>query len=241
MSIVAWAYVGWCYCRYVFGVLRGMVYSRLGRYERALSVYRDLERLAPGEPVPKAGVAWMLVELGRRDEAMEVLKESVGVSAFTAASGLGEKLVELGRGEEALPYLRQAAALEPGEAEVWHRLGRQLVICAVGAQIRGLRRLRWRPWEAAALEGRRAEWRARWEEAARVWQRVGELHADDPDHRVSLAMCLQKLGRREEAAALYREALRCDPQDKLARIGLDGLSPQEAAAAVGVCGDDVAR
>ena len=52
-----------------------------------------------------------------------------------------------------------------------------------------------------------------WERVHELAQRVVRMNPGRTDNHVSLGMCLERLGRRDEAAAAYREAIPLEPEE----------------------------
>ena len=163
-----------------------------GRLEAAVDAYRAIL-----ERHPEAGACWSnlgvaLRKLGRRDEALAVLREGVRVcpELVDLNYNLGNALSDAGDAEGALERYRAAFAREPGHLPA---------AIACGAALLGL---------------------ARCEEAIDHYRAALDRHPDNPRLYHALGRALWKLRQARAAAAAYRRAVALGPAPAVYRIDL---------------------
>ena len=161
---------------------RGVIFERWSRFERALAAFEAAAAKDPSDPQHVVASAEMLMQLGRLDEAGEVLARAGG--RFEHNAGVRQTLGHLAmmRGEisAAVEAFEAACLLAPGEAGLLEDLAR-----------------------AQAAAGRFSEAEGSLE---RVLRRSGEGGGDRRDLMHLRARCLMELDRPVEAMRLY-EAL----------------------------------
>jgi TolB-like protein/Flp pilus assembly protein TadD len=86
--------------------------------------YRRAVEFAPASAEPKIGLASVLADFGRIEEAVELLQETVRLEPLTvnAHFDLARLLTSLGRYDEAAQSARKAIELQPGGAGTWEML-----------------------------------------------------------------------------------------------------------------------
>ncbi len=177
----------------------GVLLTRLGRLEEALSSFLDALEIAPREPYATAGATWTLESLGRLDEAEERIRE-----AWKAQPGHPVLAVEV---------KRLVAALVGG-----HHHDRALA----------LHTLIWKaePDDVATMRNQAILLKDAGlrEEALDMLRRLlkeKDLTAEERGRHLNDLALLQKgLGRAQEAEATLREALAADPKNFDARENL---------------------
>ncbi len=165
-----------------------------GRKAEALAEY---QRLLPDlEDKTQAADAAEIIgllqrEFGNNPAAREAFLQTLQYdpTRSVALHGLGNIAFEAGETQEAIRYLEQAIGLQPGNSNTWFLLG--MARAAAGDAARA---------EDAYREGMRVD-------PEDVWPVIG------------LANLLAGTGRKEEACALYEQALTLDPQNAQARQG----------------------
>jgi tetratricopeptide (TPR) repeat protein len=104
--------------------------AQTGQYDEAIRHYREAIRLNPrgAKGADQLNLGLVLQALGRNEEAVEVLRQSIEINPeFPIAHlALGRSLLALGRTAEAIPPLRQATAASPRDPQAWFELGRAL-------------------------------------------------------------------------------------------------------------------
>lgn len=100
----------------------GRLAFRMNMPELAVKFFAHF-RLTRREDVEASNnLACALRELNREDEAIEVLKEAIGISPEAPAlwNTLGTVLCNLGKAEDSLVFFEEALRLEPNYAKAWH-------------------------------------------------------------------------------------------------------------------------
>ncbi|HMP41220.1 MAG TPA: tetratricopeptide repeat protein, partial [Roseiflexaceae bacterium] len=185
----------------------GHVYTRQGQIERALAAYQQAMQSRPAEALYRRSTAVALRSLGRMADAEGILRTLLREQGDDPATlvALGQTCLDAGRHREALDCYTRAVALQPGEADLYERIGT-------------LRRT------LGDLPGARA-----------ALQRAIELEPDRADLFVALGQAAEACREDEAALAAYRHAARIDPHDDrvLRRLGalLRQRGEDEAAAA----------
>jgi len=100
---------------------RAMRDAREGRLDAALAAVRLKCRLQPKDVDALQVLALLLVQSGRRDEALHHLGRAVAVAPRVAAyrNNLGTALLEAGKVREAAAAFRSAVELDPGHRLAW--------------------------------------------------------------------------------------------------------------------------
>ncbi len=131
----------------VLHIQRGHLRLSQGRYGEAASDYRKAMQLQPDSETPRLGLAFVLVEDQRHEEAIDLLKETIRRNPSSAYAHylLGE--IAMARGvhpdtpeeAESLRYLQRAIALQPDLVPAHTALGKlYLKRNDVGAAVREL-------------------------------------------------------------------------------------------------------
>lgn len=185
------------------------------QYEQAAAEWRKAIELSPAEALPHNNLGYCLSELGRVEEAAVEYEKAVRLSPdyLEALNNLGEALTKLGRREEAMDVLEKALRLNPKYASAHSNLG---ALLAQGGRLDpaiehfeaalavnpALADVRNNLAVALAMSGRLAEAIRHQEEAVRLTKRRDAAMLD------LLAKLYASAGRKEEAAAVAREAAR---------------------------------
>jgi Tfp pilus assembly protein PilF len=189
----------------------GNLYSNQGRSAEAEAQYRRALAIDERFFLAKVNLAMLLAQQRRGDEAERLLREAhlAQPRAAAVAFNLGLLLAERGKPEEAEQALRAALSVDPRHAAAAYDLA-----VLVGAK---------RPAEAAALSRRAAELRpdepnyawslsfyqAQASDLAGAAATLEALLRRHPNHADSwrlLGELYERLGRRADAVALYRQA-----------------------------------
>ena len=205
----------------------GVAQMRLGRHAEAEQSQRDALRINPRSAPAHANLAMALAAQAKPDEAIAAYEESLKVSPRQPAvlHLLGALLASRGRAPEAIVRLREAVALGGPTAEMHMDLGNLLALTGKVAEATAEydAAVRARPaWGEArsnlAFGLRRL---GRLEEAAAMFAAAAEvLPARRAELLTQLGMVLVDLGRRDEAARQFEEALRLQPDFAPARESL---------------------
>src|SRR6185436_19339684 len=200
-------------------------YSR-GQVEEAVRLAREAVRERPSMPLGHSLLAQGLLEAGRTDEALEVMRRAraQGVASDVLLRQLGLTLAEEGKTAEAIEVLRPPAGTEDTDSmnalalafseagrqrEAWELLQKVLKLDpdnAGACEELGLVELRLSHWPQARDWSRRAVERQR--HRPRAWNNLG--------------VALWQLGDKETALAAWQQAVDLDPRlwDALWNLGL---------------------
>lgn len=180
---VVWS-SGLCFALAATGAV--WTYERNRDWGDDVRLYRDNLRKAPGFERIRRGLAWSLVErgrvltaLGRPEEALPYLEEALEVADeyYQAHHHMGWTQAALGNDERAIAEYRIALAKAPDDPMVHFRLGQSL------------------------------ERRGKLLAAFESYSRAGRLQPRWVDPLLATGSVLRKLGRREDAIALYRKGI----------------------------------
>ena len=168
---------------------------RQKRYDKAVKVFRAVLRTEPDSELAYGGMAMALFELKRYGEAIAAMEKALALKPDGHKAGslhlyLGRAFQAQGRLDEADRHFRRAAAKDPDKP----------------APLMELANL------AAARE--------RPEEALRLLRRARELASHDLASLHRIAEALRTGGHLQEAAGVYRQALRLVPDFAPAHAGL---------------------
>lgn len=108
---------------------RGIIFSRMGRTEEALSLYEAAQKLDPDDLLTKADIAEAYVELGRLKEARAVLDEVFAVYEYHGCAWYASGLLEtaLGNYDVALTSFDRSIELKPTHAPHYVGLAKLLL------------------------------------------------------------------------------------------------------------------
>ncbi len=198
-----------------------------------IEALQRLQRARPADGSVLTGLANALARVGRIDEAVAAVSESLRLEPRdpVTRAAYGALLMQLARPEEAVPQLEMAEALIEGRTGWTDRDTMRIVqgnlgwaYAAVGRTKEALHVLR----QAAADDdvsalnnlgsvlGRVGEW----EEAERVLARARERDPNDPNVESNLGWVYANLGRLEEADALLEKAILQQPGEPSAHGNL---------------------
>ena len=184
------------------------------QWHEAEQVYTAALRRTPDAIKIHANLGSVLMQLGRVEEAVQLLRQGVALEAAqlrdrrdhgearheTAAVrvNLGLALMKLHRLAEAEHALRRALELAPAGAEARHNLAVVL--------------------QRQAVESFHADHLA---DALRLFRESIALNPADAQSHANMGAALGRLGRYREAAQSFQRALRLDPDNQSARAGLE--------------------
>lgn len=154
-------------------------YARMGKPELAIQVCRELRGLVPNDPTSYLLEANTLDTSGRSEQAIELYEQAIELQPnnFAMHDRLVRLLNRLRRPQEALEAVRRPQKL--GRAGRLHGLLREGLLLT--------------NWGLAA-------------QAVDRFEKLAELQEElRPDHQITMASCLRRLGRNEEAAATLKK------------------------------------
>lgn len=161
----------------------GTILFKIGRYEAALPVLLEANRLAPKDHECLNSLGLVLQHLGRLNEALSCFQRSIEINPNYALShnNMGAALSHLGRFKEALNFYQQALKITPDSIEV--HSNRALTLHLMGHL----------------------------DESLRAFDRILDLKPDVPDILNKRGILLQNLGRLEKALESFDKALEICP------------------------------
>ena len=179
---------------------------RQQRYAEALATYREVLEIDPEHIRAKAAVGQTLFALERYEEALEALRAAAALPPDPSLAGrlqglMGRAALELGRAAAAAHHFERALQLDPRNAEVLDYL---------------------------ALVRFRQE---RYETALDLYRRLVEVSPDNAQAHANMGAALYYLGRLDEAARSFEQALALAPGLATARSGLEGIQKSLAREA----------
>lgn len=192
-------------------------HHRAGRLEAAEGLYRQV---GPAESryadaLHLRGVA--VLELGRPDEALDLITAAIGVKPAEAAYrlSLGQVHAAASRSEERIAAYRLATTLDPELADAWFGLGAALHAANRHPEaIDAYRQALFVQADHVAACHNLAcslEMMGQLEEAIALYRRVLELEPTRASTHNNLSSALFRMGRWDESIASAREALACEP------------------------------
>lgn len=179
---------------------------------QAEATFRELAKVASGDPLPYADLAVSLLRQQKYDAAMESLDQALAKAPGRAdlLALRGDVLQWSGKGEEALAAYRQATAADPNRVEVWFSLFQQAAAvgeteaaqAASNEALAALARLRPENLVVLLKEGQRAIRAADRAAATKAFLRVKEILWQAPPPAVmSLDQLLKALEENNLEAA----------------------------------------
>ena len=218
--------------------LLGYVYQQTGRFDDALERYGAARRAQPNNPVVRARLAAVYLEVNRLSDARVLFQDLVDVFPAVAQSGLGEIALREGRFSEAVQRLEAALQRAPyatslhySLAMAYRGLGRleqarahlarrgngavrpgDPVVDSLTMLLRGER--------AHIILGRRDYEAGKFEEARAAFRKAVDAAPASAEARVGLGMALAQLGNAAGASEQLEAALRLDPDNTTAHTTL---------------------
>ena len=168
---------------------------------------------------------------GQWQTTLELLSQAAALEPQHAGmvTGQGTCLIKLGRPTEALDYFRRVTALAPASAEAHNNLGvnyavLQDVPAAEGAYKKALEcapdhEPAWKNLAQLYVEA------GRFDEGVPLLSRYIRAHREDAEALTLMATCYEEGEDNESALLMYKEALKYQPDNVLAKAGLARLAP----------------
>jgi tetratricopeptide (TPR) repeat protein len=222
---------------------KGNVLLAEGKLREAMACYEEAVALEPDDAPGRVNLGYTLVESGEPARAVQVLEPATerDPGLLDAWFLLGQALKGCGRLGEAEAALRRALALQPGFPFALRELAAVLAETGRGSQaLEALDPV----MEAFAqdpaiwyLRGNLEFGAGSFAQAAESYAHAAQLHPGFVEAMSNRAVCLQKLGRREEAIGLFEQALRLQPDYRgaLYNLGVTLLDLGRCAQALQVC------
>jgi len=211
----------------------GLVLDHWDRLREAAAALKEAIRLRPNDEVAHARLGVVFEKMGRHSEAVRSFRKAIDLNPKDGEShaNLGVSLFRLGHYEESLAACSEAVRLRPDLAEAYRNLGSVLEKLGRSEEATLAYRegLRLRPDlempAPAPFFGLILENLGGYDDALAEHYQMIRLKPGYPVAHFNLGTTLRKLGRLEEAAEEFREALRVGrPEwayETLARQALD--------------------
>lgn len=191
------------------------------------SLRAALERFL-SEPTAEAAndLGTALIRLGEHEAAERAYEKALELRPdfYKPLNNLGNLLLERGEAAAAVDRLRRATALAPDQPRVWMNLGNALVTAgldpheAVSAYERSVELAP--TWKALHNLGAVLARLGRADEAVKAFEKATALDPSALGTSISLAETLTACGRREEAAAVFRDVARRIPENPVVMANL---------------------
>lgn len=221
-----------------------------GQYEKAVELWRKALTLNPRLPDANGSMARALMGLGRTDEAIEALKRDIVVTPSAGLSHflLGQEYLQLKRYEEAQECYERALSVQPkltnaywGLMQVMTRLGDREKAKRYLARFKKLKAeeqqvlkdqtstfedvvvVRAAAAQTYAVAGRCYVEGGDVGKAELLLKRGAALDPKNTPCRMELAALYDRLGKSDEAIALYEETRRIEPGNAGACLALGSL------------------
>lgn len=193
---------------------------------RAISLYEDALRFAPGDEAVISNLARILLRTEQFDRAITVLQDGLRKRPDSSIlwTNLASAYMLGGNFEHAAPAARRAFELDPRNGAAALALGRAMLTLgdapAATAALSNAVRLEPDDADARLLLGSSLNRLNRPDLAQEHLLRAAALKPDDPQIRNSLGACYARLGRMQEAIEQFEMAVKLDPGYELARNNL---------------------
>lgn len=199
-----------------------------GRHTEALAFLHQAEAVAPGDHHTLVEQGKSLSELGRLDEAEQVLRRAVRVRDAAAEYNLGIVLDRKERWDEARSHYERALSIDPFHTRALNNLAigldrRSQTRAALALYARALDIAPADP-EVLSNLGNALVNQRRYVEAIEVLETAITIDPTAPDAHNNLGIALAQSGQFDKARAQFQEALRLNPHHANARKNLEAIS-----------------
>jgi tetratricopeptide (TPR) repeat protein len=205
----------------------GIVLEGEGRFDEAITAYREAVRLFPGHARAHGCLGGVYLKQGRLDEAVRELTGAIRLDPKTSEDriSLGIALNRLGKEKDAVDQMLEAIRLEPDSAKAHYNLGRLYATTGQidDAMVQFAIAVRLEPESAEnhynlgtvlATQGKMNEAVAEFAAAIQLRPGYGSAHNN-------LGSALANLGRIDEAIEEFKKALRLMPNSEEAQRNLE--------------------
>ena len=215
-------------------VNEGALYEKAGRYDEAIEAYGEASALDPGDARPYYHLGRASAGLGNMAEAGEYMAKAVTLNPNYrpfAHMALGTALAKGGNYAEAAVHFSKALDADPGICLAAYNLG----LCqynlgqldeAAGTLVRASEICR-DDASVAVPVARLLIDLGETERGIALGRAVLESDPRNPEAMYAVGMGLEDLGRYDEAAALYKRALRYLPSSKELRERIERIEQSE--------------
>lgn len=198
------------------------------RYNEAADLFRQAAILAPTEGIYREREALAVLQAGRAVRATQLLErlleEPANADRISLHLALGEAQLQAGNPSAARATFQKATRLDDDNLPAWMGVAKATVETGEAARaelamsrVAGLHPTPRQAADVALLRGYLRLQQNKVTDAARSFAEAGRLDPADPLALVMYGLCLDRLGRAQEAAEYWARALELDPNDGLAR------------------------
>ncbi len=206
------------------------LYQKRGRNDRALQLYLDVLQRNPAHQKAREEGAWLEVQRGNLDQAIDLLRGTAKTSPNLAYFE-GYRLLLAEDWEGALEQLKRVEKDNPLNPDLLQLISYALsssgkrkeairYLDKAGRFSRDGNSIRVQIRDIRFEEAREAMNAGRWEDALKLFQPLLEESGSSADIFFNAAYCNQRLGRIDPAVELYRTGLRMAPDTEWARFNL---------------------
>jgi len=211
----------------------GSALQAQGKLEDAAAAYREAVALRPNAALGHFNLGSALHAMGRVNEAIACYERALALDPAmpSAHTNLGFALFDRGQLDAAIAHYRQALEVEPSSPVARTNLG--MALSSQGQHDAALREyeavLRTNPGYIQARFNMAVDLQklGRHEQALRELQVVITQRPDIARAYRVAAESFAALGQHKDAKPLFEEALRRDPNDQVARAGLERLKTEK--------------
>lgn len=183
---------------------RGWEFYKAGKFEEALTEWREASKLDPNDALTRRNIGTMLSQLGQKEAAIMKFREAVRLQPDyeDAHQSLVHGLMKTDRSAEALAAVHEALVACPDSSTLYSYLGSIL-----------------------RVEANKTKDNLGWEAAAAAFQQATNLDPTSSNALHSLGVLNWKLGKKREAVTASKAAVALDPNNLKA---LDQLGRYQA-------------
>jgi tetratricopeptide (TPR) repeat protein len=201
-------------------------HTLLGESEAAIVLWQQILQDEPGCGAAAYWLGSIYRDLGRPQDAVNVLQPADDDDAPACWALAGDILGDVGAWGLAVQAYRQALDQADDDGELWRRYGRALehLGCMREAVEATERSVNLEPSAANLTQwGHQLGQLGEWEAALPLFERANELDDEYPDALYRWAQAKEELCRWDEAIGLYRQLLTLHPMYTAARLSLAAM------------------
>jgi Flp pilus assembly protein TadD len=168
---------------------------------------------------------------GQWQETLDLLTQAAALEPqhTGVVTGQGTCLIKLGRPTEALAYFRRVVELAPNSPEAYNNLGvtQALLQDVPAAEDAYKQALNYAPDHRPAWKNLAQLYidAGRFDEGVPLLVQLIRAHPDDAEAHTLMAACYEEGQDNESALLMYKEALKFQPDNALAKAGVARLAP----------------
>jgi tetratricopeptide (TPR) repeat protein len=199
----------------------GLAYQSLLDFDTAARYLSNALRQRPNLPGLNVIVGMDYIKLGKPETAAPYLRHALELDASSQDAHDAMALYDLTQDnvQGAAEQYHKVADLDPDKPEALFKIGHQYLDLAARLAYRGARLYPDSPWGHRFLGDTLLE-RARWEDAAREYQKALVLDPKQAGLHALVGESLLHNGKLEEAEVEFRHELQLDPKNERAWLGL---------------------